>query len=151
MTAPNTIRLTGQFRYEEYLTESAITPGHLVELFNSSGTGKVKKHATEGGHTERAFAVEDALQGNTIDDAYASGDLVGVALADPGAEVYAYLKAGESVVPGDELISAGDGTLIKNGSEASGTTVEQVVATALEVLDLSDSGDTATRLRVRVR
>ena len=143
----NRIMLAGDFRRDERIANAAITPGHLVELMT---TGKVRVHATEAGYAERAWAVEDALQGNAIDDAYAAADLVSINLVQPGAEVYAYLKAGEDVDIGDKLISGGDGTLIANGSETSGTTVEQILAVALEAEDLTGSGAVATRIQVRV-
>ena len=60
------------------------------------------------------------------------------------------VAAGENVSIGDKLISAGDGTLIANGSETSGTTVRQIVAIATEAEDLSGSGAVDTLIEVRV-
>ncbi|OQX08805.1 MAG: hypothetical protein BWK76_23115, partial [Desulfobulbaceae bacterium A2] len=65
------IKGTG-IRYEA-LANAALTPGHLLYLLS---TGKVAVHATAAGNAEKMFAVEDDLQGNDIDDAYSSGDLV---------------------------------------------------------------------------
>lgn len=143
----NRIVLIGDGRHKELVAAAAITPGHLIEV---TSAGKFQVHSTEGGYAERCFATEDALQGNTISDAYSTGDQVMGYLALPGDEIYAWLKAGEDIDIGDELISDGDGTLIENGSEASGTTVKQVVAIATEALDLSGSGAVTTRLKVRV-
>jgi hypothetical protein len=50
---------------------------------------------------------------------------------------------------GDELISAGDGTLIADGSEASATTVKQVIARAVEAKDNS-AGSAAALMRCRI-
>lgn len=151
MANAKTIKLAGNFRHEEYLTAAGITPGHLVQMYNAAGTAKVRVHPTAGGRCEAMFACEDALRGETIDDAYVSGDLVPVAIAEKGAVVQAYLKDGENVVIGDELVSAGDGTLIKSSSLASSGLLLQVVAYAVEALDLSASANTAAgRIDVRV-
>lgn len=143
----NTIKLKGCGRYEEAFANAALTPGHLIEVMS---TGKVRKHATEGGYAERAFALEDALQGKTIDDAYAADDKVGYTLACPGDEVFAYIAAGENVAVGDRLISNGDGTLQKETGAGSGVTVKQVIATARQAINLTGGGAVATRIAVRV-
>lgn len=134
-------------RKEEALAGGAITPGMLVEL---NSAGKVIAHNSEGAVHERMFAEEDALQGRTIATAYALNELVQLWLAQPGDEVNAWLKAGENVAKGAILISAGDGTFIASGSEASATTVQQYSAVAQEAVDLSGSGAVNTRIRVRV-
>ena len=146
ISAPNTIHLKGEYKREEFLTAEAITPGHLCQAYNASGVEKVKKHPTAKGFTEKMFAVEEALLGKVIGDAYASGDRVPVNIYQSGAEVYAWLKAGTNYVVGELLESAGDGTLQKN----SGTADLQTVANLLEATDLSASGAVATRARVRI-
>lgn len=143
----NKIVLIGMGRHEEAVAAGAITPGHLIKL---DSAGKVVVHASEGQYAERLFAKEDALQGNTKDTAYASGDVVSYHVAVPGDEIFAYIKAGENVAIGDQLISAGDGTLIKIGSVSSGVTVTDVIAVAKEANDLSGSGAANTRSAVRV-
>jgi len=146
-TTRNKIVLKGDPRYEEAVVASAFNPGHLVQL---DSAGKLKKHATEGGVAERAFAVEDALQGNEIADAAVAENTHPFVLAKPGDEIYAYIKAGEDIAIGDILISAGDGTLIEEGSENSATTVKDRVAVAVEANDLTGSAAVATRSAVRV-
>lgn len=146
MTAPNTIHLAGDFRREEALANAALTPGHVVELMS---TGKIRKHATAGGYGQRMVAVEDALQGRTISDAYEADELASYNICAPGSESYVYQKAGSNVAVGALMISAGDGTLIENGEQASGVTVRQILAVALEASDLSASGAVATRIKVR--
>jgi len=146
VTTRNRIQLIGQFRREEYAAAGTIKPGHLVEM-TSSGT--VQVHSTEGGYAERMVAIEDALQGNDLADSYSAADLVSVNIVEPGAVCYMYIKAGEDIAIGDELISDGDGTLIENGSETSGVTVKQLVAIAVEANDLTASGAVDTRSAVR--
>lgn len=141
---------SGYGAFEEGYAAGAITPGHLIKLTTDVGTDNEKKgrqlivHGTVGGPAERAFALEDALQGKTIDDAYASGDLVFYILAEPGDVVYAWLDAGESVTPADFLQSAGNGRLEKvTGSNAR-------LAVPLETVVNNESGDVPVRIRVRL-
>lgn len=145
----NQIMLKGEFRREQALASGAITPGHLLEQ-TSASTDTVKVHATEGDYAERMFAVEDALQGNIVSDVYADGALVEFNVVAAGAVVNAMIKAGEDIDKGDKLISAGDGTLIAEGSITSGSTVYQIVAYAVEAVDLSASGAANTLAAVRV-
>lgn len=138
---PKRIHLLGDGRHEEALASAALTPGHLIELIS---TGKVRKHASAGVRCEKLFALEDALQGRTIDTAYAADELVGFVVCQPGDVVYAWLNVGESVVPGDLLVSNGDGTLQKlAGSEIA-------LAVSLDTLNLSDSEHAPARIRARI-
>lgn len=132
---------------EEAFASAALNPGHLVAL---ASTGKVAKHATEGGRGERLFAKESVLQGRGIDTAYAQDELVFLHVGQPGDEVYAYIKAGQNIAIGEQLISAGDGTLESVSDDVSGVTINQVFAVALEAVDLTGSGAVATRTRVRL-
>lgn len=138
---PNKIYLLGDSRQDEGVAAEAITPGQLVAM---DANGEYVKHASAGSFAETVFAQEDALQGKTIDDAYADGDRVFLLMAQPGDVVYAWLAAGENVTPADFLSSNGDGTLQK------ATITDVRLAKPLESLDLSESGSVATRLRVRV-
>jgi len=147
MSDENQVHLVGDFRREEARAASTITPGMLIE---KTSAGTVQAHSTEGGYAQRMFAEVDALQGNTLTDDYSAADLVAMNVENPGNYIQAFLKAGENVAIGDELISAGDGTLIANGSETSGTTIDQVVAHAEEAKDLSGSGAVATLMKVQV-
>lgn len=135
------IQLKGTGRIEEGVAGGPIKPGHLVALNSSS---QYVVHAFAGTATPRVFAVEDALQGKTIDDVYAAGSRVSLLFAQPGDVVYAWLNAGENVVVGDKLASAGDGTLAK----VAGGAVP--LAVALESLDLQDSASEDTRIAVLV-
>jgi len=121
---------------------SAITPGHLVEL---NSDGDVLSHSTPAGAAMKQFAIEGALQGNGITDAYAAEDPVRVWTPQPGDEVYALLADGETAVIGDFLESAGDGTLAVYSAGV-------IVAQATEAVDMSlSSGEDPTgRIIVRI-
>lgn len=147
MSSENQIHLRGRFDREELLAVAAITPGHLIEI---TSAGKFQKHSTEGGYAARIFAEISALEGETTANSYAADDLVSANIEMPGNDVQAFLQAGENVSIGDKLISAGDGTLIENGNEGSGVTVNQIVAIAREAKDLSGSGAVDTLMKVMV-
>ncbi len=146
MSVENQVHLTGERRQEEERAADAISPGYLVEL---DSDGKVIPHSIEGGYAERMYAEADFLQGKTLDNNYADGDLVFLNMELPGNDHQAFLKVDENVVIGQELISAGDGTLIALGSEDSLTTVRQVIAYAREALDLTGSGAVTKLMKVR--
>lgn len=139
---PKRIHLLGPGRHEEAYAAAALTPGHLLA---TNSDGKVLKHATAGGKAERLFALEDALQGRTINTAYAADELVGIVVAAPGDVVYAWLSEGENVTPASLLTSNGDGTLkVAGGSD-------EIIAKSMETLDKSDSGlEGDGRLVVRI-
>jgi hypothetical protein len=77
--------------FEEYVAAAAILPGNLIEL-TSSGT--VQKHSGAGITALPMFAIEDALQGNGIEDAYIAGDRVRCWIPNRGDVVYALLADG---------------------------------------------------------
>lgn len=130
----NTIALKkyGDNIIKEITGSGAINPGMLLERTYSSGD-KVKAHSSAAGANVQAlFAIEDALQGNDIDDAYADGDLIRCEYFRPGDEVQAILEDGESVAYDDFLESAGNGYL-------QAYTSGKAIAVALETKDTSDS------------
>jgi len=164
--AYNTIKLT---KYSDVITEevanAAITPGMLLELMS---TDKVRAHATAGGNAmPRMFALENELEGEGINDAFAADEKVQVWIPYRGDIVYAILADGENVAIGDPLESNGAGYLAKHVSdvesfesaEPGSITVlpEQVVGIALEAVDISDSsgaessGDLGYNKRIKVR
>lgn len=126
----------------EYEAEAAIIPGELIEL---NSNGNVQVHSTAGGNLLQMFAVEDELQGNGIDDAYADGDKVQCWVTLRGEEVYAILADGEDVAIGDFLESNGTGELVKHVPDTADSDdtitayTNQIVGISLEDIDLSGS------------
>lgn len=84
----------------------AITPGQLVEL---KSDGKVQKHATAGDYASVLIALEDELQGNTIQDDYAADDIVFAWAVQSGEEVLVSIESGDDPDVGTVLYSAGNG------------------------------------------
>ena len=131
----------------EYDAAAAIIPGELIELASCT---TVQVHSTAGGNLLHMFAVEDELQGNGIDDAYAADDKVQCWVPLRGDEVYAILADGNDVSCGDFLESNGAGELqphvpdfMNYESADSDTTItaytNQIVGIALENVDTSGS------------
>ena len=150
--AIRTIKAKGDGITNEATGDGAITPGHLVEV--DSG-GLVQVHASAGQNAERAFALEDDLQGNDLTDDYSDGNRVLYGVFKSGDEVNAILADGQSVVIGDPLDSNGNGELKKHSADSAGAVEypEAIVAVAMEAVDASDSAATAVasrRLRVRI-
>jgi hypothetical protein len=155
----NTIILKNYLKvFNEFTASAAIIPGQLVEL---TSAGKVQKHSGAGKTAIPMFAIEDALQGKAIDEAYAANDTVRVWAPQRGDEVYALLADEESVIIGDFLESNGGGYLRKvvrtneswestDSQQAKSQYDKHIVGIALEAKDLtslateSSSAATAT-------
>jgi len=113
----------------EYPASAALKPGHLVETLS---TGKVQKHATHGGVSEMMIALEDALQGNGVTDAYAADDVVTIKAVDRNRRFYGRLPANAvAVTKGSKLMSNGDGTFVLWPSTGSKLYTNAAASTAV--------------------
>ncbi len=108
---------------------TAIMPGSLCQRTSAD---VVQVHGTAGGTGVTYIAREDSLQGKTLDDAYAPGNPVFLAIPVQGAVAQMLLTYGVSYAIGDLLISAGDGSLKKT----TGTPLKYVAAVE-EAVDLT--------------
>lgn len=99
-------------KYEDIINEeeaaSAITPGALIEL---TSAGTVQNHSTADGAAATILAVEDELQGGTIEDAYAEGDKVRAWYVQPGEEALVLIDSAFDPDVGAYLQSDGAGKL----------------------------------------
>jgi hypothetical protein len=131
---------------EEMKANAAITPGMLVEEMS---TGNVRAHATPSGNAIPMFALEDELQGKTIDDAYAQNDQVQVWIPGRGDMVYGLLAKGQNVTRGTFLVSNGDGYLAAVSDSASfgDDDSAKVIGVALESVNATAA---AARIIVRI-
>jgi len=134
------IHSKGNYRYEEHVANAALSPGHLLEINSSNKVLKRNSGSTVG---EALFAMEDALQGKTVDDAYSANEVVPCILPAKGSVVNAMLYAGVNYTVGTILESKGDGTL------TSGTTYPIAVVEDSEC-DLTGSNATDTLHPVRI-
>ncbi len=145
MANENRSHLIGPFRRAEDIAAGAISPGHLIEKDSS---GEVQVHSTQGGYAMPMVAEIDNLQGNTLDDDYAADDRVFYNIEQTGSVCQMLLLVGQNAAWWDELISNGDGTLIVNGQEDSGVTVDHIVAFANEAADHTVSGAVTALIEV---
>ena len=137
--------------FEEYAAQATITPGHLLKLRSD---GKVQ--ATDADQTTQLpmFATEDELQGKTITDNYSANDIVQCWIPQRGEVVNAILTTSQTIVIGDYLTSAGDGTLKKyeattlTGSD-SGTSIPDAKVIGQAVQAVTTTGS-AARIKVRI-
>ena len=121
----NTIKLkTYSNNTEEAVASVAVSPGHLLKR---DSDGKFKPHDAALGYAESLWATEDDLQGNSITDEYAIAARVFGYHAYSGDEINALFTASENIAIGDNLESAGDGTLQEYTSGV-------VVAVAIEAV-----------------
>lgn len=150
--------------YEEGPAAEDILPGMLIERVPGTGKGEdgadfdrhdVRPHSVADTRGEMFFAVEDALQGRTIDDSYLAdpagddslqGDVVMYRVALPGDKLYLLVDGNVSYDDGDALTSKGDGTLKKASGGYPGD--ESVIAVATETLDLTGEADAHIRCRI---
>jgi hypothetical protein len=144
----NTIILKGAGIRKERTANANITPGHLVEVMT---TGKLRVHATAGGHAQKAFAVENDLIGAGISTVYAAASQVQYEVMERGSEAYALLANGQNVAIGAALESAGNGELRAYTHDSAGLdTTNNIVAYALEAVDMSDSSAADPNGRIKV-
>lgn len=109
---PGTIWLGGPSQEVNDLAAAvAIRPGMLVEQFNAAGVIRLRPHVTAAGSAVRMVACEQSMLNKGVDDLYAINDLVEAREGGPGASFWMLIASGQTIVAGDKLESAGDGTL----------------------------------------
>lgn len=146
---PKKIMLKGVGIQKEGIAGGVVTPGDLITV-NTSGL--VVRHPTAADGGRKAFALENFVNGDGIDDDYAEDDTVQYAVCHSGEEVYARVAANATAITlGAALESAGNGTLRIQSTDAATDNTERnnVFGYALEAVDNS-SGGTPTRIRVEV-
>jgi len=96
--------------------KETIKTGNLVEL---TPTGLQNASTADGGYAA-AFAVENVAGGQGSGYEYGIGETVPVATFPSGYPIRVNIGASQAIAVGDILTSAGDGTLKKAGTVASG-------------------------------
>lgn len=100
----------------EVRAKEAIKTGNLVEL---TSTGLQNASTADGGYGA-SFAVENVAGGQGSGYEYSIGETVPVAAFPSGYPILVNIGASQTIVTGDILTSAGDGTLKKAGTIAIG-------------------------------
>lgn len=121
---PNTIFLGGDRTQIGDLAASAtITPGMLVERFNSGGVIRWRV-ATADVAGPPALATEQAMVNKGVDDNYLVGELMEVSILHKGASGWAFIASGQNISAGDLLGAATLGTLKSGATVARFTALE---------------------------
>lgn len=129
--------------YEERdSAEAGIMPGMLCEV-DTSGT--VVKHNSAGAKAECLIAIEDSLQGKTVDDAYGNDVPVRLVRFRPGDEFHGLADGGTNIAIGEFVCSAGNG-MFRSASD-SGSLTAYAVAMALEANDPDSHEDQLIKMR----
>jgi len=155
MSLSRSIRLISGGRQDEGYAKAAFLPGTLLELAADaakSGVYTYQAHSTDGGSCQKTVAMEDALQGRTVDDIYAVDEVATVWLPKQGDDMQYLLLAGGTtpVVIGTKLCSNGACRLIPVADSGLAPIIDaDIVGEALEALDIT-SGSTDTLIAVRV-
>lgn len=139
MATFNRVDLNGPSKLDEHKADGAVRPG---DLLSRSATGV--DHTTVAGQGGVLFAAHDRLQGKTIDDNYAAGDMVQCFAPQRGDLVWAWLADEENIVAGAPLTNTATGAL-----SAATVGTHAVVGYAEESLDLTGAAGDA-RLIVRI-
>lgn len=109
---PGTIWLGGPgVEVNDLAASEAITPGHLIDSFNSAGVQRWRKHATASIAVAKTVAREQSMLNQAVTVAYAANDLVEAVILSPGGTAWMFIASGQTIVHGNKLESAGDGTL----------------------------------------
>jgi hypothetical protein len=150
--ANNTIVLRGTKETQETaIASGTVYPGYLLEPTSTADT--YKAHAVAGGGGAAVFAIEDELQGNDIDDAYATTKRMQIYFAKPGDVIYVKIVNGANIAIADKLVSNGNGYFKEHTKDSSATIVEQhVFGYAMDAVDMSGSSgvDPSGWCRMRV-
>lgn len=135
----NRVDLDGPGKLSEFAADGVVRPGDiLARNANGVAAGGV---AGNGGVL---FAAHDRLQGKTIADNYANGDMVQCFAPKRGDLVWAFLADEENVAAGAPLTNDANGNLV-----AGTVGTHSIVAFAEEALDLTGAAGDA-RIVVRI-
>lgn len=129
-TRPNTVLLkVAGYRKEAFSSDSSnIYPGMWI---SPQTDGTVKRNGVTGGSGEKMICYEDALQGHWFQDPMVSGDLVNYVIPLPGDIVLALVDASAAAITqGQDLISAGDGTVQGTFAKGANLLYTAVVASS---------------------
>jgi len=129
--AERTIALKTNAAPKEGKGSGTIYPGMLLKVNSTADT--VSVHNASGQAAAPIFAIEDAMQGGDVSDAYTTGARVQFIHFQRGDEACVQLANGQTVVRGDKVESNGDGYLKKyTVSSGEPDYTNRVIGTALE-------------------
>jgi hypothetical protein len=102
------ILLKGKGHHEEGILDTVAVPGQHVQLAADDLSPAAIGELVKGGSFH--IVLEDALQGKTITQAYAIGDLAFLYQPVVGDHLGLYVKTGANLVVNDKVVPEGGGT-----------------------------------------
>lgn len=118
MAANRRIKLRSTYATsDEGRASGAIQPGSRIQI---GADGRVAANATAAPVTPCRIAEEDALQGRTVDDPYAAGDLVFYSYPLPGDHYNILLANGQNAAIGSILVPNNAGAHTVKAAETTG-------------------------------
>jgi hypothetical protein len=96
--------------HDEGILGTVAIPGMHVTLQADGEYDKSPETAAELVKTQVLIVKEDQLQGKTINDAYAVGDLAFLYTPIPGDHINALIKTGANIAVGDKITPEGGGS-----------------------------------------
>lgn len=126
--------------------DGAILPGEMIELAADGKYDRLASSKAEAlkGAAGLKIAVEDALQGRTVDDAYADGDQVFFYEPKNGDHLLVLVASGENIAVGDTLVPTGGGD---GKFEEAGGSETRYAFEALESTGGALAADTLVKVR----
>jgi len=117
----NTIVLKGKGHHDEGITDATIYPGEAVRMASDSHFDPEPLTPDAAVGRGIMLAKEDALQGKTVDDAYAATDTLFFYIPLPGDHVQVLAKTGEDINVADylDVEGSGSGKFIKVSASAT--------------------------------
>lgn len=151
---PHRVRLRGRDDFvQEGVASATITPGDLVEISGTSSTVSEELQFQRQSTAAEVngpiyFSIEYAMTGRGIDDDYSSGDALKYYPADRGEVYYGFHNTAEDIAVGDDLVTAGDGT-VRALDTAGGDSASAVIAEARSAV-ANASGTAKSRVEIEV-
>lgn len=96
--------------HDEGTADAAISPGECIQLAADGKFDPAHKSKAESIKGDLLIATEDALQGKTVADAYASGNKVFFYIPCRGDHVNVLIKSGEDIQVSDNIVVEGGGS-----------------------------------------
>jgi len=109
--AVNTIVLKGGNHFDEVTLDKIASPGMAIELAADGNYDQVQSAQAEAlKQGLQKILIEDALQGKTVDDAYAASDKAQAYSAVAGDQLQVLVKDGQTIAIADKLCVEGGGS-----------------------------------------
>lgn len=148
LRAPNKIILSGIEKSTLINTypviDTGAKPGHLAELFNSSGTIAWRKNSSATAQCPMfIFDTQTGIHG--LDEAYESGSLAYVRSLHTGMTLWGYLPSGQNITQCDPLQSNGNGEFKAATASTAAANVYR-----FQALETTGAVTVETSLRIQV-